>query len=60
MAQKTFYIDLEKQKFNETMIVNKQISFNHMVRKRGRRNPIRLLDNHSSVSTVYIKKKVKK
>jgi len=59
MAKKTFYIDLEKQKFNETMIVNKQISFNHMIRKRKTKNQIKFLDNHSSVSCAPIEKEVK-
>ena len=60
MTRKTFYIDLEKQKFNETMIINKQVSFNHIVRERGRKSKIQVLDNHSSVSSVLLQRKAKK
>ena len=60
MTRKTFYTDLEKQKFNETMIINKQISFNHIVRERGKKSQIQVLDNHSSVSSVFLERKAKK
>lgn len=60
MANKTFYIDLQKQNFNQTKIINNEIYFNHILRKSRRNDPIKLFDNHSVVSNVSINKKLKK
>lgn len=59
MAKNTFYFELEKRKYNETMVVNKEISFNHLVRETCSSDQIKVVDNHSTVSNIFFEKEVK-
>lgn len=58
MTQKTFYINLEKQEFNHLKVINEKIKFKGLIREViGDNQNIKVLDNNSTISNVYIKKK---
>lgn len=59
MTQKTFYINLKEQDFNNTKAINKEIIFKSFVRDVINNNDeIKIVDNNSNISNIYLKENV--
>ena len=60
MAKNTFYININEQNFNETQTINKNLVFKSLVRNTLKnKEEIKIVDDNSSISSMYLKKKTK-
>jgi hypothetical protein len=60
MTKKTFYIDLNKQNFNDIQILNKELLFKSFVRSTLKnKEEVKILDDNSILSSIYLKEDAK-